>query len=682
MTLQRSGSSITSQGIKEAERDLKGLEQQGEKTERKASDLGKARGVALGVALGVAIAGGAALAAKGLQVYVRNSIQAEKVQAQLAARIKSTGAAAGLAIGDLNKMADALQKATTFDDEAIGEAQGLLLTFTKIGRDVFPRATEAVLDMSTALGGDLKGAALQVGKALNDPVLGVTALARAGVQFSEAQKETIKKLVETNHLADAQAIVLKELETQMGGSARAARDTLGGALAALGNSFDNLLEGDAGSSGGVRGTREAIESLTNTLNDPDIKRGVDSTASGLLTIANAAIQLIAKLGEAGSALAEFFADNEEKSNNSLINKRTELETQFFRSQRSAQGGFGNLLIGTGLVADPNDVQARINEIDKILSDRSRRSMFEGVSVRVDSTALGGAAAAGSGGEDKKNRTKATKELTAAEKAYQEVMEVNAIIDEQSADAVRELFFARQGAAEALADEAARRDANNRSLIADMQFERDLLKLSNVDRAKAIALRQLEADATEKQKNAVAGLAGELERSRDQVALMDGFRFSLSDTFADIVTGSKSAKDGLKGLFDSLFDQAARAVSDQAIQQLFGSFGSTGGGKAGGNWFGELAASIFGGGRAIGGPVSAGRMYEVGERGPEILQMAGMNYLIPPAAGKVTPVAAASRPAAPSQVNVHYTVAGSIDRRSADQIAQDTGRKLRTASVRG
>lgn len=296
------GIEVKSRGVKEAERDLKALEKQGEATERAATKMGKA----WGLAIGGAVVAGVGVAALAFKKYIANSIEAEKVQAQLAQRIKSTGMAAGLAIGDLNKMADALQAATTFDDESIGKAQAVLLTFTKVGKESFGRATEAILDMSTALGKDLQSSALQVGKALNDPVKGVRALGEAGVQFTQSQKDTIKALVETGDVARAQSLILKELETQMGGSARAARDTLGGAIDALKNSFNNLLEGEAG---GLRGTKDAVNNLNAQLNDPGLKAGIDSMASGLISIANAAIVATSKLGSVLGAYRAWLAEN-------------------------------------------------------------------------------------------------------------------------------------------------------------------------------------------------------------------------------------------------------------------------------------------------------------------------------------------------------------------------------------
>lgn len=84
-----------------------------------------------------------------------------------------------------------MQSVTTYGDETVIEAQALLLTFTKIGKETFPQALESTLNVATAMGTDLKSAALQVGKALNDPVLGMTALSRSGIQFTEDQKKKL-----------------------------------------------------------------------------------------------------------------------------------------------------------------------------------------------------------------------------------------------------------------------------------------------------------------------------------------------------------------------------------------------------------------------------------------------------------------------------------------------------------
>jgi len=195
----------------------------------------------------MSLASGFALGAV-LSRIVTETTDAEFAAAQLNAALKSTKGVAGQSAEALNAYAAALSQVSIFDDDAITGAQSLLLTFTKIQGDTFPKATQAVLNVATAMGTDLKSAAIQVGKALNDPILGVTALARSGIQFSESQKAMIKSLVESNQLMDAQKIILAELETQFGGSAKAARETFGGAIKALNNELGNLLTLSQGTS--------------------------------------------------------------------------------------------------------------------------------------------------------------------------------------------------------------------------------------------------------------------------------------------------------------------------------------------------------------------------------------------------------------------------------------------------
>jgi hypothetical protein len=193
---------------------------------------------------------------------LQNIIEAQNVTAQLESAIRSTGGAAGRTVKQLGDYAIALQRTSTYSDDAIGSAQGLLLTFTKIRGTEFDAATKATLDLATAMGGDLKGAALQVGKALQDPDRGLQALTRSGVSFSEGQQKVIKALYDTGRVAEAQRLILKELEVQFGGSAAAARNTLGGALAGLQDEFSNLFEVSRDSSSGIIG---AINSITDSI---------------------------------------------------------------------------------------------------------------------------------------------------------------------------------------------------------------------------------------------------------------------------------------------------------------------------------------------------------------------------------------------------------------------------------
>jgi len=166
-----------------------------------------------------------------------------KAIAQVEAGIKSTGGAAGFTSKQLQKMASELQGKTLFGDEVIlKDATSQLLTFTNIAGEQFARTQVAALNLATRLDGDLKSASIQLGKALNDPIANLSALSRSGIQFSVEQKKVIKELAETNRLAEAQTIILDELENQYGGAAEAAAQAGAGGLKQLQNQFGDLME--------------------------------------------------------------------------------------------------------------------------------------------------------------------------------------------------------------------------------------------------------------------------------------------------------------------------------------------------------------------------------------------------------------------------------------------------------
>ena len=202
-----------------------------------------------GLARAGVVAGGAAgLAALTgtLKVGIDELTQSSKVAAQTAAVIKSTGGAAGVTAKQVSDLAGSMMKKTGIDDEAIQSGENLLLTFTKVqnkagkGNDIFNRATHVMADMSVALGQDMKTSAVQLGKALNDPIKGVTALQRVGVTFTAAQKKQIKAMVDSGNTMGAQKLILGELNKEFGGSAEAAGKTLPGQINILKESFSNL----------------------------------------------------------------------------------------------------------------------------------------------------------------------------------------------------------------------------------------------------------------------------------------------------------------------------------------------------------------------------------------------------------------------------------------------------------
>lgn len=196
------------------------------------------------VALGVGVAGVAVLG-KGIVDAVSSASEAQEVFAQTQAVIKSTGGAAGKSADQMAQLASSLSAASgksRFGDEAILQGENLLATFTNIKGASFDLATGAMVDLATAMGTDVSGGAIQLGKALNDPIAGISALSRVGVSFTDSQKAVIKQLQDTGDMAGAQKIILDELNKEFGGSAAAAASTFAGKMDTLKDKFGELLE--------------------------------------------------------------------------------------------------------------------------------------------------------------------------------------------------------------------------------------------------------------------------------------------------------------------------------------------------------------------------------------------------------------------------------------------------------
>lgn len=173
----------------------------------------------------------AILGTAGVGSFLKGSLdearEAQKVGALTNAVIKSTGGIANVTAKDVDKLSSSLSAKIGVDDEAIAAGQNMLLTFGNVrnevgkGNDIFNRATVAASDMAAAFGGDAVSNSKMLGKALNDPTEGVSALTRVGVSFTAQQKEQIKTLQASGDTLGAQKVILAELSKQTKGAAEA-----------------------------------------------------------------------------------------------------------------------------------------------------------------------------------------------------------------------------------------------------------------------------------------------------------------------------------------------------------------------------------------------------------------------------------------------------------------------------
>lgn len=215
---------------------------------RAGGSFAKVRDTALGVFGGQALTAGAAKLGSAIKGAFDAFEESRRVTAQTEAVIKSTGEAAGVTADQIADLAGAISAKTGIDDEAIQKGQNLLLTFTNIknqageNNDIFNRATKIMVDMGAAMGTDASGSAIQLGKALNDPIAGISALSRVGVTFTDAQKEQIRVMVEAGDVAAAQGVILDELGKEFGGSAEAQATASAKMKVAFGNLQEQIGE--------------------------------------------------------------------------------------------------------------------------------------------------------------------------------------------------------------------------------------------------------------------------------------------------------------------------------------------------------------------------------------------------------------------------------------------------------
>lgn len=177
---------------------------------------------------------GAAFAGAAVVNFTKDIVGAAQAEVEQNARINQIASSMGL-FGDQagkvsQRLIDLAQQqalATGLDEDAIKNTQAKLLTFKNLAATaddmggMFDRATMAAMDMAAAGFGSAESNAVALGKALNDPIGGMASLGRMGVQFTDEQKAMIEQMVGVGDVAGAQALMMKELETQVGGTAAA-----------------------------------------------------------------------------------------------------------------------------------------------------------------------------------------------------------------------------------------------------------------------------------------------------------------------------------------------------------------------------------------------------------------------------------------------------------------------------
>lgn len=174
-------------------------------------------------------------------VGIKEAQETATAMAQVRAGLASMGPVAGRTAEQLQGFANSLEGKSLFEaDEILKKVTANMLTFGSISGENFDKAQQAAVDLATRMGTDLTSATIMVGKALNDPIKGLTAMRRVGIQFTQQQQDQIKAMVAVGDTAGAQALMLKELNREFGGSAAAAQNA--DPWNRLSDAFKNIAE--------------------------------------------------------------------------------------------------------------------------------------------------------------------------------------------------------------------------------------------------------------------------------------------------------------------------------------------------------------------------------------------------------------------------------------------------------
>ena len=613
---------------------------------------------------------------RAFKAVIAATAESEAAMRQLEARIKSTGGAAGLTAKQVAESAKKFQAASTFDDEAILAAQTRLIQFGTIAGQTFFDATQAALDLSAAMKKDLGTSALLVGKALNDPVKGLTALTRAGVSFTDQQKEQIEQMVKVGNAAGAQRIVLDALTKATGGAAKAARDTLGGALEALHNTMNDLIENDSAS---LPALTQAINGLNAALGDPKVKQTIDEFTSAMIdgltwvaengptvaknidTVADAIVNLgkafivfkaasfgFARGGPIGgallgtlSALELFKADIGKFLATPEVKRLLELSEQ--DKNAALKASLGPIANPSGLVvtigssqgkslrpaqsptidkeaeaAEKRRVESIQNIIDKLKEEEFAVGRSDAAMVAYNLTLLKAPAALIAEAQAIAEKTQAHKndlEIIEKERAAREDL-IKLVKDEQ-AEVIRGL----------MTQDAAIRTA------AALKVERVLMAAEEsveIERNAAAMIANIHKEADKQ----IADLNDERAKAMKEAAADLGQAFT--HAFDDAVVAGAKFSDVLKGLLEDIQRIALRVLVTKPLESalstaLGGLFGGSGGGNAAASAFlsGNAKGNAFSGGNVIpfarGGIVSRPTIFPMakgaglmGEAGPEAI----------------------------------------------------------------
>lgn len=664
--------------LKSIRDEVKTTAEEVEKSGRNWEDYGKKIGTAM------AYAGTAAVA--GIALILRNTVEAERELAQLGAVLRSTGQDATYSRDQLVSMAEGIAAASTFSAGEIVKAETRLLSYSGIASKNFPAALQIAIDQAARLGMGVEQSAETIGRALESPQKAAAALAQQGfgAAFTDSVRKAIKELDEAGKTAEAQQIILDILADSYGGAAQAARDTFGGALQALGNT---LMDVTTGSDGSLQGATVAVNDLIATLNDPNVRQGFDAIATGVANVTSEVVRGIAEF-------AKYLALQREVAN--LSSGKTapaQAGTQALRerladaqAERAYSASMTTSVLGVRIPGRASSIDADRARLDAEISRLQRELATRGPQfsdtaalpasmlrpVARDAAPAGGGGGGG-GGEGKKTRAA---ELTEAEKAAKQLnaeygrmlerLQQEVTLNGQTTELARVNYQIKQDGLDALNPKLAEqlrlaaeeRDAQERSNQAKEEGARVTeamltpQEVLSAEIARYKALLDAGAISQETYNRAVGSAEKDYKRATESARkhgatvkeilqdASDSTQYLLGDSIYDALSGNF---ERIEDRWQQMLLQMVADIAASKITEWANSIGNNSGGSSGGSgggWWATIAQAVgswFGGGRATGGSMQGGKLYEVAEHGtPELIEQNGRRFVVAGAGGNVVP----------------------------------------------
>ncbi|KZK99146.1 phage tail length tape measure family protein [Pseudovibrio sp. Ad26] len=508
------------------------------------------------VAAGVAMAAFAGVSVKAVKAFEAFEVQQKRTDAVL----KATGFSAGRTSKQLEQLAQGVGLDTLASTTGVRDAIAQLLTFRSVAGTTFDRTIKLSQDLAAVGFGTLSSSAVQLGKALEDPVTGLSALRRVGVSFTQTQKDMIKNFMATGQVAKAQNAILDAVEKQVGGAGAAAGGGLAGAYDGLAESTQILLERWGQQIASATGLTDAIRGIAGAVDEVNQK----ATPKGQLeTVNNQIARTREVIGAYNSnphtAPWVNAAEGEEKLLNELLAKRQEILRKIDQDSVDAYGAYSKSLKVQELAATER-IESVIAAQQKILETAKKTPL-----QRVIDTNLSSAGVTADSDEGKR------------------------IVD------ITKRAFAMQTESKArtkVASAAKKQSDKVKEVIKALEIEREQMGMNATQRRVQNALLKAGSAATEEQKEKIEQLVVANENwTKNNEMAMEAASFMgqhVQDQFSAITSQIETGNDALDSFIQSMLDATMQA-------SLFGTgplgsmFGGGGPGSTGGGLVSSLAS---------------------------------------------------------------------------------------------